>query len=64
MVRTVHFSTHLLMVVEDTVSPERSSADNVPVGENVSLFRVHHEACCLAAGCAVGVEAESLTEVY
>ena len=51
------------MIVEDTVSPEGSSANDVSVGQDVTILSVDDEACGLAGQCRVRVECASLAEV-
>ena len=55
--------TDLFVVIENTVAPERSRANNMAVRQDVSLFGVHDEARCLTRTGGIGVKRARLAEV-
>ena len=54
--------SYLFMVIEYTVSPKRPCADNVPVGQDISSFRVDDKARSLTVHRQLRVERTRLTE--
>lgn len=51
------------MVVEYTVSPERTSTDNVAIGQYVATLCIYHETSCLTGHGELCIERAGLTEV-
>jgi hypothetical protein len=56
-------ATHLLMVVKHTVAPERTSANDVPIGHDVAILSIHHEPGSLGGKREIGVKGARLAEV-
>lgn len=55
-------STRLLVVVEHTISPERTGADDVPIGKDVAQLGIDDKSGGLAGESRLGIERASLTE--
>jgi hypothetical protein len=56
-------STYLLVIIEDTVSPERTGTNHMAIGQDVPTLCIHNKARSLAGHGEFRVERASLTEV-
>lgn len=59
-----HMITYLFMIVEDAISPEWPSSNNMSVGQYVTFLRVDNEPGGLAGDCRVCVEGTCLAKMY
>ena len=55
--------TYFLMIIKNTIPPERTGADDVAVGQDITALRIHHKPSGLATHRQVRVKRARLTEM-